>query len=69
MENIQTIEKAVSKLSKLDLKNFRNFRNWYEKFDQKVWDDQFKEDAESGKFDMIADQAIADFKAGKCKKI
>jgi len=65
MENIQTIEKAVSNLSKLDLKNFRN---WYEKFDQKVWDDQFKEDAKSGKFDMLADQAIADFKAGKCKK-
>ena len=66
MENIQTIEKAVSKLSKLYLKNFRN---WYEKFDQKVWDDQFKEDAKSGKFDMIADQAISDFRAGKCKKI
>ena len=66
MENIQTIEKAVSKLSKLDLKNFRN---WYEKFDQKVWDDQFNGDAKSGNLDMIADQAIADFKAGKCKEI
>ena len=66
MENVQTIEKAVSRLSKLDLKNFRN---WYERFDQKVWDDQFKEDAKFGKLDMIADQAITDFKAGRCKEI
>jgi hypothetical protein len=66
MENVQTIEMAVSRLSKIDLKNFRS---WYEKFDQKAWDDQFKEDAKSGNLDMIADQAIADFKAGKCKEI
>ncbi len=66
MENIQTIEMAVSRLSKIDLKNFRN---WYEKFDQKVWDDQFSDDVKSGNLDMIADQAIADFKAGKFKEI
>ena len=66
MENVQTIEIAVSRLSKIDLENFRN---WYEKFDQKVWDDQFNDDAKSGNLDMIADQAIADFKAGKFKEI
>ena len=66
MENIQTIEMAVSRLSKIDLKNFRN---WYEKFDQKVWDDQFSDDVKSGNLDMIADQAIADLKAGKFKEI
>jgi len=66
MEDIQTIEKAVSRLSKLDLKNFRT---WYEKFDQKVWDDQFVGDAKSGKLDILADQAIADFNAKKCKEI
>ncbi len=66
MENVQTIENAVSRLSKPDLKSFRN---WYEKFDQKVWDDQFEEDARSGKLDALADQAIADFKAGRCKEV
>lgn len=66
MENVQTIEKAVSRLSKSDLKSFRN---WYERFDQKVWDNQFEEDAKSGKLDALADQAVNDFKAGKCKEI
>lgn len=66
MENVQTIEKAVSRLSKADLKSFRN---WYERFDQKVWDNQFEEDAKSGVLDALADQALADFKAGKCKEI
>ena len=66
MENVQTIEKAVLRLSKADLKSFRN---WYERFDQKVWDSQFEEDAKSGKLDALADQAVNDFKAGKCKEI
>ena len=66
MDNVQTIEKAVSKLSKPDLKNFRN---WYEQFDQKIWDDQFEEDTESGKLDALANQAIIDFESGKCREI
>ncbi|MEA3230192.1 MAG: hypothetical protein U9Q05_00345 [Thermodesulfobacteriota bacterium] len=66
MEHVQKIEKAVSKLSKLDL---IDFRNWYEKFDQKAWDDQFEDDAKSGKLNALADQAVADFKAGRCKEI
>lgn len=66
MENVQTIEKAVSRLSKSDLKSFRN---WYERFDQKVWDNQFEEDAKSEKLDALADQAVNDFKTGKCKEI
>ena len=66
MENVQTIEKAVSKLSKPDLKNFRD---WYEKFDQKIWDDQFEEDVKSGKLDALANQAIIDFESGKCREI
>ena len=66
MENIQTIEKAVLSLSKSDLKSFRK---WYQKFDQKIWDDQFEDDAKFGKLDALADQAIIDFKSGKCREI
>lgn len=66
METVQTLEKAVSMLSEEELKAFRI---WYERFDQKIWDDQFEKDAGSGKLDALADQAVADFKAGKCREI
>lgn len=32
------------------------------------WDLQMAEDANSGRLDTIADQALADFHAGKCDK-
>ena len=66
MHTVQEIEASVAKLSPSDL---INFRNWFDKFDQKAWDDQFEKDVKTGKLDSLADQAIADLKAGKCKKI
>jgi len=63
---IEEIEKAVSRLPQSDL---IHFRDWFDKFDQEAWDKQFEEDVISGKLDVFANQAIADFKAGKCKEI
>ena len=66
MQNVQEIEKAVSQLSRKEL---LCFREWFAKYDQDAWDEQFEKDATSGKLDNLADQAIADFTAGKCKEI
>lgn len=44
-----------------------DFRDWFDQFDQEAWDQQFEEDVASGKLDSLANQAIADFKVGKCK--
>ncbi len=66
MQNLEEIENAILRLPKSDL---INFRNWFDKFDQELWDQQFEEDAVSGKLDSLANKAIADFKAGKCKVI
>jgi hypothetical protein len=66
MHNVQEIEVAVSGLSKSDL---ISFRDWFEKFDQTAWDSQFEKDVKAGKLDELANQAIADFEAGKCREI
>ncbi len=66
MSKIKDIESAIEKLSKEDLSEFRA---WFEEFDAKVWDKQFEEDASSGRLDKVAEQAVSDFKAGKCKEI
>ena len=60
------IESAIEKLTKDDLSEFRA---WFEEFDAKVWDMQFEEDASSGRLDKVAEQALGDYKNGRCKKI
>ncbi len=66
MTKVKDIESAIEKLTKDDLSEFRA---WFEEFDAKVWDTQFEEDASSGRLDKVAEQALGDYKDGKCKKI
>jgi len=66
MRVVQELQSAVSQLSAEEL---ARFREWFDKFDAEVWDRQFEEDAKSGKLDQLANQAIADFQAGKCKQL
>lgn len=62
-------EELQSAVSQLSAEEFARFREWFDKFDAEVWDRQFEEDAKSGKLDQLANQAIADFQAGKCKQL
>ncbi len=66
MQAVQELRLAVSQLSADEL---ARFREWFDEFDAKAWDKQFEEDVKSGKLDQLADQAIADFRAGKCKEL
>ena len=66
MSAVLQLEQAVSQLPPKDL---AHFRKWFEEFDAKIWDKQFEKDAKSGKLDKLANQAIADFRAGKFKQL
>ncbi len=66
MQVIQELQSAVSQLSADEL---AIFREWFDEFDARAWDKQFEEDVKSGKLDKLADQAIADFTAGKCDEL
>ena len=46
---------------------FARFREWLQEYEAKAWDRQYERDAKSGKLDQFANQAIADFRAGKYK--
>ncbi len=59
---LQEIEQAITELNPKEL---ARFRQWFEKFDAQAWDEQFENDAKSGRLDKLADKAIADFRAGK----
>ena len=66
---MQTIQELQSIVSQLSADELARFREWFDKFDAEVWNRQFEEDVKSGKLDRLANQAIADFKAGKCKQL
>ena len=66
MRKIEDIEEDIEKLSASELKVFRN---WFNDFDAQKWDNQIQEDAEKGKLDALASEAIAEFRSGKAKKL
>lgn len=66
MRTVQEIEQAISQLSPEEL---ARFREWFYEFDAEAWDKQFETDARAGKLDKLANQAIADFRAGKSKEL
>ena len=66
MNTVQEVEKAITRLPKDDL---TVLRKWFEEFEAKMWDNQFEEDVQSGKLEKLANEAISDFRAGKCKKL
>ncbi len=66
MQTAQEVQAAVSQLSAHEL---ARFRKWFEEFEAALWDEQFERDVKSRKLDHLADQAIADFRAGNCKEL
>jgi len=66
MARLQTVEKAVTELTAAEL---ATFRRWFAEFDADVWDRQIEADASAGKLDMLADEARADYFAGRAAKM
>lgn len=63
---IKDIEKAVTKLP---AKKLAAFRAWFYKFENSAWDKQFDQDVKSGKLDRVAEEAVRDYKNGRCREL
>lgn len=66
MSTLQEIQSAVAQLSVNEL---ARFRAWFEEFDTRRWEIQFEDHVRTGKLGELANQAIADFHAGKCTEL
>ena len=66
MSKVDDIEKAVSALTPKEL---ARFRAWFETFDSEQFDRRIERDANSGKLDRLAHDALADLKAGRAREI
>jgi len=66
MMSVQAIEEAIQQLPEADLVKFRQ---WFAQFDEHLWDSQIERDANSGKLDALAAEALAEYHAGKATEI
>lgn len=63
---LQTLEKEVSRLDPVEL---AQFRRWFAEFDSDAWDAQIESDAAAGKLNKFAEEALAEYHAGKAREI
>jgi hypothetical protein len=66
---MSTIEEIQSALAGLSPEELRRFSDWFEGFSADLWDRQWEEDVKAGNLEKAADQAIANFRAGRCTEL
>jgi hypothetical protein len=66
MSTIEEIESAIQGLSRHEL---AILRDWFDRFDALAWDRQFEQDVIAGRLDSLADEALNEFKEGRCSKL
>lgn len=66
MSTVEHIEDEVRNMSPDEL---AKFRSWFLEFDSQHWDDQIEQDAQSGKLDKIAEEAVNSWHDGKATEL
>lgn len=66
MTTLEDIEKAIAELPHDQL---ARFRAWYEQFEAARFDQRIERDAKTGRLDQLAEQALADFRAGRAREL
>jgi hypothetical protein len=66
MTTLEDIEKAVTELPADQL---AKFRAWFEEFEVVRFDKRIERDAKAGRLDRLAEQALADFRAGRVREL
>ena len=66
MTTAEDIEKAIEQLEPREL---ARFRAWFETFDAQQFDAAIERDAQAGKLDARADEALAAHRAGRSREL
>lgn len=66
MTNVEKLEREVAALSAGEL---AEFRRWYAEFDAATWDRRVEADARAGALDRLADEALAEHRAGRSRPV
>ena len=63
------VEKLEREIQTLSGKELTSFRAWVAAFDAAAWDKQIDDDVEASRLDRLADTALADYRAGRSRKL
>jgi hypothetical protein len=63
---VETIERAIEQLPSEEL---AKLRRWFLEFDAAAWDAQIEADAAAGKFDALAEEALAEYRTGRAREM
>jgi len=66
MSTVEEIERAVSQLPPDEL---ARFRAWFEAFEAARFDEKIERNAEKGKLDRLAEEALAEFRKGNAREL
>lgn len=66
MPTVETIERAIEQFP---LEELAKLRRWFLEFDAAAWDAQIEADATAGKFDALAEEALAEYRTGKAREM
>jgi hypothetical protein len=64
--SVQDLERAISQLNSTELEQFSS---WFTDFKNRQWDVQFEQDAQTGKLDKLAEQALESYRRGDYRKL
>jgi hypothetical protein len=63
------VEKLANEVHQLSRDELAVFREWFRKYDSDEWDKEIEEDVRTGRLDKLANEAIAEHKAGRTKEL
>jgi hypothetical protein len=66
MHSIQAIEQAIQQLPAHEL---AELRQWFAQFDETIWDAQIEADANAGKLEVLAAEALAEYQNGTAREL
>jgi len=63
------VEKLANEVQRLNRDELAAFRDWFRKYDSDEWDKEIEEDVSAGRLDKLANEAIAEHRAGRTKEL
>lgn len=63
------VHEIIENIKKLPENDLKILLEWIGDFEQELWDKEFERDVKLGKLEKLGEQAIKDFRAGKCQKL
>jgi hypothetical protein len=63
------VEELTIEVQRLNRDELAAFRDWFRKYDSDEWDKEIEEDVSAGRLDKLANEAIAEHRAGRTKEL